>query len=158
MANGVAEILPMQPFAVLVVNTSHRERKLPKGMVLGQALPHLKGIIATADAETGELSSPPVVPSVEAPPIPDRPDIEGVLRKREVDLARLLPHEREKVLRTLETSLYVGRPTRVRTQYVTPDRPYPGCEAYTSPAVQSSAECAGSRVCRGAANAESGRD
>jgi hypothetical protein len=40
MANGVAEILPTQSFTVRVVNTSMKIRRLPKGMVLGHALPH----------------------------------------------------------------------------------------------------------------------
>jgi hypothetical protein len=55
MANGVAEILPMQPFPVRLINTSDRERKLRKGMVVGHALPHPLGIVAVADQE--KLSS-----------------------------------------------------------------------------------------------------
>jgi hypothetical protein len=49
MANGVAEILPMQPFPVRLFNISDRERKLPKGMIVGHALPHTLGIVAIAD-------------------------------------------------------------------------------------------------------------
>jgi hypothetical protein len=55
MANGVAEILPMQPFAVRVVNTSDREWKLPKGMILGHALPHPLGIVAVTELEKSPL-------------------------------------------------------------------------------------------------------
>jgi hypothetical protein len=51
MANGVAEILPMQPFPVRLINSSDRERKLPKGMIVGHALPHPLGIVAIADQE-----------------------------------------------------------------------------------------------------------
>jgi hypothetical protein len=40
MANGVAEILPNQPFTIRVVNTSMKIRRLPKGMVLGHAVPY----------------------------------------------------------------------------------------------------------------------
>jgi hypothetical protein len=49
MANGVADILPQQPFTVRVINTSIRERTLPKGMVLGHALPHPQKIVALVD-------------------------------------------------------------------------------------------------------------
>jgi hypothetical protein len=46
MANGVAEILPTQPFTVRVVNTSFNIHRLPKGMVLGHALPHPTAMVA----------------------------------------------------------------------------------------------------------------
>jgi hypothetical protein len=51
MANGIADILPNKPFQVRVINTSEIERKIPKGMILGHALPHPTGIIALADDE-----------------------------------------------------------------------------------------------------------
>ena len=51
MANGVAEILPMQPFAVRVINTSNKERRIPKVMILGHALPHPLGIVAVTELE-----------------------------------------------------------------------------------------------------------
>jgi hypothetical protein len=38
---------------------------------------------------------------MEPPPLPDRPDVEGALWKENVDLARLTPQEREKVLTML---------------------------------------------------------
>jgi hypothetical protein len=46
MANGVAEILRTQPFTVRVVNTLMKIRRLPKGMVLGHALPHPTAMVA----------------------------------------------------------------------------------------------------------------
>jgi hypothetical protein len=46
MANGAAEILPTQPFTVRVVNTLLKIRRLPKGMVLGHALPHPTAMVA----------------------------------------------------------------------------------------------------------------
>jgi hypothetical protein len=46
MANGVAEILTTQPFTVRVVNTLMKIRRLPKGMVLGHALPHHTAMVA----------------------------------------------------------------------------------------------------------------
>jgi hypothetical protein len=55
IANGVEEILPMQPFPVRLINTSDRERKIPKGMIVGHALPHPLGIVAVAYQE--EFSS-----------------------------------------------------------------------------------------------------
>jgi hypothetical protein len=46
MAHGVADILPTQPFTVRVVNTSMKIRRLPKGMVIGHALPHPSAMVA----------------------------------------------------------------------------------------------------------------
>jgi len=81
MANGIADILPLQPFPVKVLNLSERDRVLPKGMILGHALSHPKGIIALT--------------SEEAPPFPERPDVDGELWKEEVNLNHLLPKQRE---------------------------------------------------------------
>jgi hypothetical protein len=47
--NGIAEIVPHKHFQVRVVNTSLRERRLPKQMVLGHALPPSKGIVAIVE-------------------------------------------------------------------------------------------------------------
>jgi hypothetical protein len=49
MANGIAEVLPLQPFSIRVMSTSHRERRIQKGMILGQALPHSTGIVSLVD-------------------------------------------------------------------------------------------------------------
>jgi Retroviral aspartyl protease len=111
MDNGVAEILPMQPFPVRLINTSDRERKLPKGMIVGHALPHPLGIVAVADQEeSSSLEKDSSQAQTEAeqyaamqhpPPLPDRPGIEGELWREDVNLTHLLPHEREKVFRFL---------------------------------------------------------
>jgi hypothetical protein len=63
MANGIADILPLQPLRVRVLNTSNQDRVLPKGMVIGHALPHPKWIVK--------------VLSEEPPPVADRPDVDG---------------------------------------------------------------------------------
>jgi hypothetical protein len=61
MANGIADILPNKPFQVRVINTSEIARQIPKGMILGHALPHTTEIIALADDEEscGEYRKPP---------------------------------------------------------------------------------------------------
>jgi hypothetical protein len=46
MANVVAKIWPNQSFTVRVVNTSMKIHRLPKGMVLGHALPHPTPMVA----------------------------------------------------------------------------------------------------------------
>jgi hypothetical protein len=134
MANGVAEVLPLQPFPIRVLNTSPRERTLPKGMILGHALPHPKGIVALAEEvrHLGHLREPPGLPCLDGHadlsasppaakeseyPLPDRPDVDGELWKEEVDLAHLLPHERERVLRSLakHRSMWDGRLGHVHT-------------------------------------------
>jgi Retroviral aspartyl protease len=43
MANGIAGILPNQPFQVRVINTSEIARKITKGMILGHACPIPRG-------------------------------------------------------------------------------------------------------------------
>jgi hypothetical protein len=97
MANGASEILPKQPFAVRVVNTSDRERKLPKGMILGHSRPHPLDIFAVT-----ELGKPSLIPKQYAltqnpPPLPDRPDVDGPNWREDVDLKHLTPEECEKV-------------------------------------------------------------
>jgi hypothetical protein len=63
MANGVAEIWPNQPLTVPVINTSMKSHRLPKGMVLGHALPHQTSIVAliadTYIVEVPETATPP---------------------------------------------------------------------------------------------------
>jgi hypothetical protein len=63
MANGVAEIWPNQPFNVLVLNNSTKTHTLPKGMVLGHALPHPTSMMALI-ADTDFVD----VPETETPP------------------------------------------------------------------------------------------
>jgi Reverse transcriptase (RNA-dependent DNA polymerase) len=56
MANGVTEIWPNQPFNVRAVNTSMKTHRLPKGMVLGHALPHPTSMVALiADTDVVEI-------------------------------------------------------------------------------------------------------
>jgi hypothetical protein len=52
MANGVADIVPLRPFRFHVVNTSKKERRLPKGMVLGHAIRHPQAIVAIVNITT----------------------------------------------------------------------------------------------------------
>jgi hypothetical protein len=46
MVNSVAEILPNRPLTIRVVNKSMKIRRLPKGTVLGHALPHPTAMVA----------------------------------------------------------------------------------------------------------------
>jgi Reverse transcriptase (RNA-dependent DNA polymerase) len=108
-----------------VINSSTGERKLPKGMVLGHALPHPHRIISLVEHETpskseGDFSHGPAAPESEdprdgpphsvvdyspyrdPPPLPDRPNVEGELWRESVDLAHLLPQERTKVFELLK--------------------------------------------------------
>jgi hypothetical protein len=104
MANGVADILPLQPFPIRVLNTSHRERKLTKKMVLGHALPHPTGIVALVDEDFLETPDQPAMllsPENSESPLPDRPDAEGELWKEDVNPTHMLPHGRESVLKLL---------------------------------------------------------
>jgi hypothetical protein len=87
MANGIADILPSQSFPVKVINTSQLERVLPKGMVLGSAMPHPKGIVALVEEGL--------------PTRVERPDVDGELWKEEVNLTHLTPQQRESVYQML---------------------------------------------------------
>jgi hypothetical protein len=79
--------MPLQPFPIKVLNTSTRDRVIPKDMVLGHALPHPKGIIALTREEP--------------PPVTERPDVDGEFWKEELYLAHLLPQQRETVFQLL---------------------------------------------------------
>jgi hypothetical protein len=59
MANGLDEVLPNRPFRVRVVNSSEKDRKLPKGMVLGKALPFPTGIVSLAELDPKPLANHP---------------------------------------------------------------------------------------------------
>jgi hypothetical protein len=111
IANGVAEILPMQPFAVRVVNLSDRERKIPKGMILGHALPHPLGIFAVTELEKSPLLPGQYALTKNPPPLPDRPDVDGPNWREDVDLNQLTPQRRERVFRVLgkHLSMWDGR-------------------------------------------------
>jgi hypothetical protein len=109
MANCLAEILPNRIFRVRVVNAALTDRLLPKGMILGYAMPHPTGIVSLVELEAETLAK--TVPKrlqvalspedyamgMDPPPLPDRPDVEGALWKKDVDLAHLTPQERETV-------------------------------------------------------------
>jgi hypothetical protein len=65
MANGIADIMPLQPFPIESLNTSKRDRVAPKGMVLRRALPHPKWNIS--------------LKSEEPQPVSERPEVDGGL-------------------------------------------------------------------------------
>jgi hypothetical protein len=50
MANLIAEVQAHVPFGVRVINTSNQSRSLPKGMILGWALPHPAHMLAVPDS------------------------------------------------------------------------------------------------------------
>jgi hypothetical protein len=93
MANGLAEILPNRIFQVRVLNASLTDRFLPKGMILGYAMPHHTGIVSLVEQETDPwaktvpkglqvaLSPEDYAMGMYPPPLPDRPDVEGALWK-----------------------------------------------------------------------------
>ena len=87
MGNGIADVLPSKPFTVKVINTSQRERVLPKGMVLGNAMPHPKGIVALA-----EENSPTRV---------ERPDVDEEHVGEVLGAGGLTPQQRESVYQML---------------------------------------------------------
>jgi transposase InsO family protein len=125
MANGVADILPNRPFVVRVINASTREQRLPKGMVLGNALPHPTGMVALIEdpdtvvlpsKERNEGSNRETVEEANAwekepPPLPDRPDVEGDSWKEAVQLGHLTVEQRESILQMLakHRSMWNGR-------------------------------------------------
>jgi hypothetical protein len=125
MANGVAVILPTQPFTVRVVNTSMKIRRLPKGMVLGHALPHPTAMVAliedpdfSEDATEGddtharkELSPMEYGLQKDPPPLPDRPDVEGDTWKKAVKLGHLPTADLAEILGMLQKhrSMWNGR-------------------------------------------------
>jgi hypothetical protein len=96
---------------VRLIKTSDSERTLPKGMIVGHAIPHHLGIVAVADqAYLSSMEQDPRKSRTEAeqfaamqepPPLADRPGIEGELWRKDVNLKHLLTHEREKVFRVL---------------------------------------------------------
>jgi hypothetical protein len=131
MANGVAEILPNQPFTVRVVNTSTKARRLPKRMVLGHALPHPTAMVAliedldvSEDPNEGdneharkELSPMEHGLKRDPPPLPDRPDVEGDTWKEAVQLGQLPTADRAEILGMLEKhrSMWNGKLVQVHS-------------------------------------------
>jgi hypothetical protein len=125
MANGVAEILPTQPFTVWVVNTSLKIRWLPKGMVLGHALPHPTAMVALiedpdvsedptdGDNERARKELNPMEYGLQRdpPPLPDRPDVEGITWKEAVQLDHLPTADRAEIpgMHQKHRSMWNGR-------------------------------------------------
>jgi hypothetical protein len=99
IANGVVDVVPNQPFRIRMINTSLRECKLPKMMIVGHALAHPKVIVAMVDVTHND------------PPTAAKPDVEGLLWKEQVDLNHLLPRQREHIFEVLEShrSMWDGR-------------------------------------------------
>jgi hypothetical protein len=76
------------------MNTSNRERRVQKGMILGHALLHPTGIVSLVNDAPGDDTayeqgaSPPLHLEAEQyalmqnpPPLPDRPDVDGDLSR-----------------------------------------------------------------------------
>jgi hypothetical protein len=109
LANGIADVRPQVPFKVRVINTSHQERKFPKGMVLGVAIPHPEQVVSLASdgveaVETEQQSGPGALMS-------EKMSCEGnaattpqgdKIWKEQLDLGHLSEDERAAVLRMLE--------------------------------------------------------
>jgi hypothetical protein len=55
MDNGLSEILPNRIFRVRVFNASLTDRLLPKGIILGYAMPHPTGIFSVVEQEAEPL-------------------------------------------------------------------------------------------------------
>jgi hypothetical protein len=143
MANGVAEIWPNQPFTVRVVNTLMNIHRLPNGMVHGHALPHPTSIIAliadTDVLDVPEIQTPPPSshdftvgdqeqvrekwPPMEyglerdAPPLPDRPNVEGDAWREAVQLGHLQGKARAEILDMLANHrwMWSGRLRQVQS-------------------------------------------
>jgi hypothetical protein len=126
MANGVAEILPNQPFTIWVVNTSMKVCLLPSGMFLGQAIPQPTAMAALIeDSEVTKVQGTSTTPTSGAlkdftagdhgqerevllpmeyglqgdpPPLPDRPDVEGDSWRKSVQLGHLPGEDRDEIL------------------------------------------------------------
>jgi hypothetical protein len=114
-----------QPFTIRVVNTLMKIRRLPKGMVLGHALPHPTARVALT--EYSDVSGDPtegddkharkeLYPMEnglqrDPPPLPDRPDVDGDTWKEAVQLGHLPAEDRAEILGMLEKhrSMWNGR-------------------------------------------------
>jgi hypothetical protein len=181
MANGVAEIWPNQPFTVRVINTSMKSHRLPKGMVLGHALPHPTSMMAliadtdfvdapetetpsssqnstVEDQEQGKESLSPMEYGLErnTPPLPDRPEVEGDAWQEAVQLGHLNGEERAEILDILarHRSMWSGRLGQVQSINHRIDL-IPGKTSALS-AIQSRTPSTGRGISRNTTNAESG--
>jgi hypothetical protein len=114
LANGIAEVRPQVPFKVRVINTSHQERILPKGMVLGVAIPHPEQVVSLSSdgVEAVDTEQQSVLGAL----LSEKQPCEGNAAKTsqgdeswkyQVDLGRLSENERAYVLRILEPHKYM---------------------------------------------------
>jgi hypothetical protein len=142
MANSVAEIWPNQPFTARVINTSMKIHRLPKGMVLGHALPHPTSMVAlipdTDVVDVPETETPPSSQDFtvgdqeqvrarlspmdyglerDPPPLSDRPNVEGDAWQESVQLGHLDGEERAEILDMLakHRSMWSGRLGKVQS-------------------------------------------
>jgi hypothetical protein len=89
MANGVVEIWPNQPFNVRVLNTMMKTHRLPKGMVLGHALPHPKSMVALiADTDVMDVPETETPPSSQDSTVGDQEQVQENLSPMEYGLER----------------------------------------------------------------------
>ena len=56
--NGVHEVIPEEPFELLLSNFSKVERRLPKGMVIAYVAPSPLALIPLAGKATKEMAQP----------------------------------------------------------------------------------------------------
>jgi hypothetical protein len=158
MANGVADTFPLQPFPIRVLNNSHRERKLTKGMVLGHALPHPTGTVALVDEDFAETLDPPAMPlSPESSysQLPDRPDVgRRTLERGYESDPPVTAWAGVSAEIVSQTSYHAGRSTRTRAHQRAPNRPRPRLKADSLPSVPGRTSSTRSRVGGSTANAE----
>jgi hypothetical protein len=108
LANGIADVRPQVPFKERVINTSHQERRLTKGMILGVALPHPEQVVSLSsdgvEAVDTEQQSGPRAPLSEKKVRSERCDnpARGKSWNDQVDLGHLSEDENGAVLRMLE--------------------------------------------------------
>jgi hypothetical protein len=89
MANGVAEIWPKQPFNVRVLSNSMKSHRLPKGMVLGHALPHpISMMVSIADKDVVDVPETETPPSSQDSTVGDQEQVKEKLSPMEYGLER----------------------------------------------------------------------
>jgi hypothetical protein len=117
MANGFAEVQAHVPFGVRVINKSNQSRSLPKGNILGWALPHPAQILAVPDSPTNAAEEM-VEGTLSRTALPTGKDLtpEAGLKvasncRSQVNLEQLSKADRNAVLEILEPykSMWDGR-------------------------------------------------
>jgi hypothetical protein len=141
MANGLAEILPNRPFCVRVVKSSEKDRKLPKGMVLGQALPQPTGIVTLTELDPKPLAKPSPTGlqialspeeyaiSLDPPALLDRPDVGYALEIGLGPRPPRPPRTRKSVGLAHKTLQYMGREVGTGPLHTAPHPADPRSEA-----------------------------